>query len=150
MDQPDEFMRRIGEGIGLSQRGERDGARALFLRIWDELRDEGDALHRCALAHHLADVQDDPREELAWDLRALAAADSVTKKRARQAGVAGSVRGFYPSLHLNLGDVYRRLGDRKRAREHLERGRAAAGVLDDDGYGKMIKGGLERLAERLR
>jgi hypothetical protein len=150
MDQPDEFMRRIGEGIGLSQRGERDGARALFLRIWDELRDEGDALHRCALAHHLADVQDDPREELAWDLRALTAADSVTEERARQAGVAGSVRGFYPSLHLNLGDVYRRLGDRKRAREHLERGRAAAGVLDDDGYGKMIKGGLERLAERLR
>ncbi len=150
MDQPDEFMRRIGEGIGLSQRGERDAARALFLRIWDELGDEGDALHRCALAHHLADVQDDPREELAWDLRALTAADSVTEERARQAGVAGSVRGFYPSLHLNLGDVYRRLGDRKRAREHLERGRAAAGVLDDDGYGKMIKGGLERLAERLR
>jgi hypothetical protein len=78
----------------------------------------------------------------------LEAADSVTEERARQAGVAGSVCRFYPSLHLNLGDVYQRLGDRGRAHEHLERGQAAAEVLGDDDYAKMLKEGLARLAQR--
>jgi hypothetical protein len=35
------------------------------------------------------------------------------------------------------------------ALEHLERGLAAVGSLGDDGYGRMIKGGLDRLGERL-
>jgi tetratricopeptide (TPR) repeat protein len=143
-------MIRIGKGIELSQRGERDAARSLFSQVWDEIGPTGDALHRYALAHHMADVQDDVREELAWDLRALEAADSVTDERARQAGVASPVSGFYPSLHLNLGEVYRKLGDLDRAREHLQQGRAAVGSLGDDGYGQMIKGGLDRLDDRLQ
>ena len=56
---------------------------------------------------------------------------------------------MYPSLHLNLGECYRKLGDPDHAREQLERGQAAVGSLGDDGYGQMIKGGLDRLAERL-
>ncbi|MGI5246716.1 hypothetical protein [Dactylosporangium sp. CA-139066] len=150
MSQPDAMMARIGEGIALSQGGERDAARGLLTQLWDEIGPDGDPLHRCALAHHLADLQDDVREELAWDLRALEAADSVSEERAQEAGVAGSVRGFYPSLHLNLGEAYRKLGDFDRAREHLAQGRAAAGSLADDGYGNMIKGGLDRLADRLK
>jgi tetratricopeptide (TPR) repeat protein len=144
------MMVRIGEGIELSQRGERDAARRVFAQAWDEIGPDGDALHRCALAHHMADVCDDVREALTWDLRALEAADSVTDERALQAGVAGPVRGFYPSLHLNLGDAYRKLGDYDRANEHLERGRAAVGYLGDDGYGQLVKAGLDRLADRLR
>lgn len=142
-------MTRIGEGIGLRQRGERDAARLLFAAVWKEIGPDGDAFHRCALAHSMADVQDDVHEELVWDLRALQAADSVTDERARQAGLNGPVSGFYPSLHLNLGEVYRKLGELDRARDHLEQGRAAVGALGDDGYGKMIKNGLDRLADRL-
>lgn len=92
----------------------------------------------------MADVQDDPADELVWDLRALEAADLVTEVRARQ-----DVRGFYPSLHLNLGDVYPRLGDLELARAHVQLGQAALGALDDDGYAQMVKGGLDRLANRL-
>jgi hypothetical protein len=150
VNEPDAIMTRIGKGIELSQRGERDAARDIFSQVWDEIGPSGDALHRCALAHWMADVQDDVHEELVWDLRALEAADSVTDERAQQAGVTGSVRGFYPSLHLNLGETYRKLGDHYRARDHLERGRAAAGALGDDGYGQMVKGGLDRLADRLQ
>ena len=65
-----------------------------------------------------------------------------------QVGVCHSA-AFYPSLHLNLGECYRKLGDLEVAREHLKRGQAAVGELGDDGYGRMIKGGLERLADRL-
>lgn len=149
MTEADAIMVRIGQGITLGQQGERAAARRLFDELWSELGPDGDALHRCALAHSMADVRDDVHEELAWDLRALEAADSITDERAREAGMAGPVAGFYPSVHLNLGEAYRRIGDTDKARDHLDRGRAAVGFLGDDGYGQMVKAGLDRLASRL-
>ena len=98
----------------------------------------------------MADVQDDAREELVWDLRALAAADLLTDARMTQAGVSLPVAGLYPSLHLNLSGCYRKLGDLDRAREHLQSAQATIGALGDDGYGQMIREGLERVAEQLR
>jgi len=143
-------MSRIGAGMELSQRGERDDARQLFARVWSDIDGEnGDPFYRCALAHSMADVQDDVQQELIWDLRALAAADMVTDERAAAAGVMSPVVAFYPSLHLNLGECYRKIGDLDRAREHLKQGLDAAVTLGDDGYGLMVKGGLERLGERL-
>lgn len=144
-------MVRIGEGLKLSQRGEREAARRVFSEIWNDIGQEGgDALYRCALAHAMADVQDQVSEELVWDLRALEAAELITDERAAKAGVKGSVSAFYPSLHLNVGECYRKLGELDLARAHVERGQAAAGALGNDGYGRMIRNGLDRLAERLR
>ena len=59
------------------------------------------------------------------------------------------VAGLYPSLHLNLAECYRKLGDLNRAREHLRRAQAAINALGDDEYGQLIKGGLDRLAQQL-
>jgi hypothetical protein len=144
-------MARIGDGIALRERGKRVAARELFTQIWGEIGgDSGDPLYRCALAHSMADVQDDAREELIWDLRALAAADLLTDERAARGGVNVSVTEFYPSLHLNLGECYRKLGDLGRAQQHLDQGRVAVEALGTDGYAQMIKGGLDRLADRLR
>jgi hypothetical protein len=81
-------------------------------------------------------------------LRALAAADRLTDERTARSGV--SVAAFFPSLHLNLGECHRKLGELDRARQHLERGRAAVDALGNDGYSQMIKGGLDRLADRHR
>jgi hypothetical protein len=150
MADPDAMMARIGQGIELSQRGERDAARQVLARVWTDIGGEhGDPLHRCALAHAMADVQDDVRAELVWDLRALQAADLITPERATEAGVTSPVTGFYPSLHLNLAECYRKLDEPERARDHLQRGQAAVGALTDDGYRRMVKAGLARLAERL-
>jgi hypothetical protein len=147
----DPTLIRIGEAVQLSHRGEREAARLLFGEIWDEIGGEqGDPLHRCTLAHAMADVQDDVHQELVWDQRALAAADLLTDARMAQAGVTLPVAGLYPSLYLNLSECYRKLGDLRRAREHLRQAQATIGALGDDEYGQMIKGGLERIAERLR
>jgi hypothetical protein len=122
----------------------------LFGQVWEQIGGaDGDALHCLTLAHAMADVQEDPHDELQWDLRALDAAGRLTDDRAAQAGVAFGVAAFYPSLHLNLGDVYRRLGDVERAREHCRLGQEATGHLPDDGYGRQVRGGLARLAARL-
>lgn len=150
MSEPDATMTRIGEGIELSQRGEREAARRLYAAVWSDIGGEsGDPLHRCAVAHSMADVQDDVNNELVWDLRALAAADVLTDDRAARAAITSPVVAFYPSLHLNLAECYRKLGELDRAREHLRRGRAVVSTLPDDRYGRMIKGALDRLADRL-
>ncbi len=147
----DPTLTRIGQAVELHHhQGQREAARDLFAQIWDDIGGEqGDPLHVCVLAHSMADVQDDVHQELMWDLRALAAADRVTDEAVAQAGVALPVAGLYPSLHLNLSECYRKLGDLGRAREHLQQARAGIGALGDDEYGQLIKGGLERLAEQL-
>ncbi|MEU5980377.1 hypothetical protein [Streptomyces sp. NPDC047315] len=142
---------RIGQAVQLTHQGEREAARLQFEEIWEEIGgEEGDPLQRCTLAHAMADAQDDVHEELLWDQRALAAADLITEARIEEAGVTVSAAGLYPSLHLNLSECYRKLGDLDSAREHLERAQATIGALGDDEYGQMIKNGLEQVAERLR
>jgi hypothetical protein len=76
-------------------------------------------------------VQDDVRQELVWDQRVLAAADLLTDARIAEAGVMLPAAGLYPSLHLNLSDCYRKLGDVGRAREHLQQAQATTGALGD-------------------
>jgi tetratricopeptide (TPR) repeat protein len=143
-------MVRVGEGIELQQRGEREAARRMFAELWDEIGgEEGDAFHRCAIAHSMADARDDVNEELHWDLLALDAADVLSDARAAEGGVAVPVAAFYPSLHLNLGECYRKLGNVERAREHLRQGQASVGALPEGGYSTMIRGGLDRLAQGL-
>ena len=86
---------------------------------------------------------------MVWDQRALAAADLLTDDRVARAGVPMSVAALYPSLHLNLGECYRRLGDLDRAHECLQRAQAGIGALGDDDCGKLIRGGLSRLTQQL-
>ena len=144
------MMRRIARGIEHVQAGERELARQLLGQIWDELGPDGDPLHRCAAAHAMADVQDDAREELTWDLRALAAAAEISDARIAEAGVDGPVLGFYPSLHLNLADVYRRLGERSFALDHVRLGLAALAGLPSNPYLDEIRRSLERIRGDLR
>ncbi|WP_202449685.1 hypothetical protein [Streptomyces sp. SID4917] len=70
-------MTRIGQAAMLLHGGDREEARNRFGALWTEIGEAGDPLHRCTLAHYMADTQDDPGDELAWDLRALTAADGM-------------------------------------------------------------------------
>jgi hypothetical protein len=148
---PDRVMSELGEAMarGAGPGADRVGARAALARLWDEVGPDGDPFHRCAIAHTLADLQDDVRDELAWDLRALAAADALTDDRVAAGGVATTAAGFYPSLHLNLADAHRRLGDHERAAHHVAAGTAALAALPDDGYRQMIADALARIESRL-
>ncbi|MFD3377022.1 hypothetical protein [Streptomyces sp. NPDC058697] len=153
----DAMMTRIGQVAMLLHGGDREEARGRFLDLWTEIGEDGDALHRCTLAHYMADAQDDPSDELAWDLRALSAADTVTDTptdRPTDARIAEhqqspAVRAFYPSLHLSLAVDYANLGRSEAARSHLRRARDTVGVLGDDAYGDGVRAGIGRLELRL-
>lgn len=141
----DAVMTRIGQAVILLHAGDREEARNRLGEIWAEIGTEGDSLHRCTLAHYLADAQDDPAEELAWDLRALTAAHAD----ADGPGPPPAVRVFYPSLHLSLAADYVKLRRPEAARIHLARARAATGALADDGYGNGVRAAISRLECRL-
>jgi thioredoxin-like negative regulator of GroEL len=131
---PDAVLTRIGQFVMLHHAGDREEARERLLALWGELGEHGDALHRCTLAHYLADTHDDPVDELVWDLRALAAAEELT---AVSAGLADllAARALTPVLHLDLAADYAGLGRPETARSHLRRARRAADALAHDGYG---------------
>ncbi|MFD3549445.1 hypothetical protein ACFWUW_28265 [Streptomyces sp. NPDC058655] len=153
----DAVMTRIGQAVILLHAGDREEARNRLGEIWSEIGEDGDSLHRCTVAHYMADAQDDPAEELAWDLRALTAAAPAASAPGegipgvRTAGRAGqrAMRVFYPSLHLSLAADYVKLRRPEAARVHLARARAATGALSDDGYGNGVRAAIARLERSL-
>ncbi|MCA1221860.1 hypothetical protein [Streptomyces sp. 8L] len=133
------LVTRIGQAVILLHGGDREEARNRMGDLWSELGDTGDPVQRCTLAHYMADTQDDPGDELAWDLRALTAAD----------GEAPEVVAFHPAFHANLAADYVKLHRPDAARLHLERARACAHVLGDDGYGDGVRTVIARLTRQL-
>lgn len=118
-DDADDVMTRIGRALDLGAAGDRTAARAALTEVWEQVGDTGDALHRCTIAHHLADLQDSVTDEVAWDRSALAAVADLSDERVQRDHASLRVRALLPSLHLNLADGYRRAGDVARARDHL-------------------------------
>jgi hypothetical protein len=147
----DAMMTRIGQVIMLHRGGDREEARGRFLGLWSEIGEDGDPLHRCTLAHFMADTQDDPVDELVWDLRALSAADESTAGPPAGQVPAGPpvLLAFYPALHLSLAADYEKLGRTEAARSHIHHARRAARALGDDGYSTGIRAAIGRLERRL-
>ncbi|MEV7652460.1 hypothetical protein [Kocuria marina] len=121
---------------------------ALRLRDLWEASGPDEHAQRCVMAHYLADLEPDLAEEVRWDERALAELSHVRGGELAPVGIA-SAAGLAPSLHLNLGDGCLRQGGTAGTREQLDLGRAAAGALAQDGYGRMIRKGLGGLSRRL-
>jgi len=121
----------ITTAVELGRAGDQEAARTQLSALWDAT---DDSQTRCAIAHYLADVQDETADELAWDLRAL---ENVEDQQ------------WLPSLHLNLADDYRRLGQAENAHEHLAAARAHLAKLGKNAYGDVIRSGVEHVAEAL-
>lgn len=143
----DPTMDSIGRAVVEGRSGDIVSARQRLLALWTTIGVTGDPLHRCALAHYLADLHDDPAQALAWDIRALDAADAVTERRVQQHHAGLHIAGFYPSLHLNLADNYRRLGSFDAAAEHVTAAEQHVPALPHDSYGAFLRTALDEVAE---
>ncbi|MFD5479552.1 hypothetical protein [Streptomyces hawaiiensis] len=146
---PDPTMEAIGQAVFEGRTGDTASARQKLLNLWSEIGVTGDPLHRCSLAHYLADLYEDPAPALAWDVRALDAADAVTEQRVQEHHAGLHIAGFYPSLHLNLADNYRRLGSFDAATEHINAAKKHAPDLPQDAYGAVLRTALDEVAEAI-
>ncbi|MGW4031416.1 hypothetical protein ACWEFL_19235 [Streptomyces sp. NPDC004838] len=146
---PDPTMEAIGQAVAEGRTGDIASARHKLLSLWSAIGVTGDPLHRCSLAHYLADLYEDPAQALAWDIRALDAADAVTEQRVKEHHAGLHIAGFYPSLHLNLADAYRRLGSFDAATEHMNAAKEHAPNLPQDAYGAFLRTALDEVAEAI-
>lgn len=144
----DAMMTRIMMAIADKSDG-RDCQRIRFQQLWDEIGERGDPLHRCTLAHYAADLEDDPSVALLWNQRSLDAVHELSDERLQTTFPTLTVAGFMPSLHLNLAEDHRQLGDAVSSERHLDAAEAGLGALPKDGYGAMIRRGIERLRATL-
>ena len=137
----------IIDAVGAAMGGDKPEGRRRLLTCWESTAPQ-DHAYRCVLAHYLADTETEVDAEIAWDEAALAAHAGVRDEDLVPLGIP-SAKGFAPSLHLNLGDGYLRRGDLDAARRHHAQGLAQTDKLAADGYGAMIRAGLDNLGKRI-
>ncbi len=122
---------------GMQVEGEPAKARALFEQAWAARTDDFEA---SIAAHFVARQQPTTEDTLRWNEIALQHADALADHR---------LATLLPSLCLNLGDSYLRVGRVQDARVLADRARVAVTALPSDGYGQMIAGGIGRLVDRI-
>src|SRR5690242_8842509 len=96
------------QGMEEESRGNLEEASRLFLSAWSQSTDD---FERCIAAHYVARHQKSPEDALTWNQRSLELARAVGKEK---------VRGFFPSLFLNMGKAYEDLGKQNDARQCYE------------------------------
>lgn len=134
---------RIMSAVGLALAGDMQRGRDALSDCWAATTD-ADHAQRCVIAHYLADLQSFLDDEVTWDEVALSEHAHVTDEDLGPVDMT-SAAGLAPSLHLNLGDGYLRQGRVDAARAELDAGMRAGIALPTDGYGALIRSGLDRL-----
>jgi rifampin ADP-ribosylating transferase len=137
-DPANPVVQLCAQGIEMEHTGDPVRAADLYRQAWEK---SGAPLEKCTAAHYLARVQPAPAESLRWNLLALEQVELVTGE---------DIGVLYPSLQLNVAHGYEQMGDLVKALEHYALAKRACVSLAEDGYGKMIRGGIEAGLERLR
>ena len=140
----DPVMATIAQVQQLALQGHREQAASAYEQLWPQV-EHGRPLHRVCLAHYMADLQDDPVEELRWDERALEAAAAVTPRDPDAAAVAP----LRASLHVNAATALHRLGREEAARRQLAAARHAERDLPEDGYGRLVRSRIDALGAEM-
>lgn len=117
--------------------GRNEEARDLFTQAWAAQTNDFEA---CIAAHYAARHQPTPEETLHWNEIALAHAERVDNEQ---------VKGFFPSLYLNLGYSHEVLGHETEARHYYDLATKHAADLPEGGYAAVVRNGLEGARQRL-
>jgi hypothetical protein len=122
----------------LENEGKSNEALLICMRAWNESKND---FEKFTAAHYLARHQNSVSNKLMWDEKALALALNITDQ---------DVRGSFPSLYLNVGKCYEDLKDNANAQRNYQLGKEFTGFLGEDGYGNMIKSGIENGLHRVK
>ena len=137
-DPDNHVVKLCAEGMKLEGEGKNEGAKQLFLQAWEAATDD---LEQSTAAHYVARHQESAADKLKWDEVALSHALKVGNE---------DIKATYPSLYLNIAKGYEDLHEPDKARMYYKLAYSYAGALPDDGYGRMIRGGISNGLERTK
>ena len=129
-DPENHIVKLCATGMNLEGEGKNEEALQLFLQAWAEAAND---LEKFISAHYVARQQKSVNDKLKWDETALKLALEIDD---------ADIKGIYPSLYLNVGKCYEDMDDLENAKNNYELALSFTKFLGDDGYGKMIKGGI--------
>jgi hypothetical protein len=61
-----------------------------------------------------------------------------------------SPKGFYASVYLSIAEDYRKSNMIEYSKKYINLAEKSTYELEDNGYGNMIKHGIERIKEKIR
>lgn len=137
-DANNDVVKLCAQGMGLEGAGNKEEAYNLFEQAWNKASTD---FEKFTAAHYVARHQKSVNEKLKWDETALNFALKIDDE---------NMKGTYPSLYLNIGKCYEDLSDFDNARKNYDMALSYTKFLTDDGYGKMIKGGIMNGIKRVR
>jgi tetratricopeptide (TPR) repeat protein len=137
-DPDNKIVKLCAHGMELEGEAKNDEASKVFLEAWEQAADDKE---KFTAAHYVARHQPTIADKLAWDEIALNLAMKIEDD---------SVKGAYPSLYLNIAKCHEDLEDFEQAKKNYETALTYANSLHEDGYGRMIRGGVENGLERIK
>ena len=137
-DPNNNIIKLCAQGMSLEGEGKKEEALERFQQAWDEAAND---FEKFTSAHYVARHQKSMTDKLKWDEIALNFALKINDE---------NMKGTYPSLYLNIGKCYEDLNDFESAKEKYELALSFTTFLADDGYGKMIKGGIMNGIDRVK
>lgn len=108
MDSDNPVIRLCIAGTQAEFQRDPEQACALYQKAWTLAQN---AYEACIAAHYVARCQADDQATLRWNQLALDNANASADER---------VAAFYPSLWLNMGQSYARLGDLDEAQRYFD------------------------------
>lgn len=136
-DPENEIVRLCAQGMEMEGQGRPAEAAGFFREAWEKAA--GD-FEKFTAAHYVARHQPDVQSKLSWDLQALKHALALNND---------AVKGMLPSLYLNVGKCYEELGQKEDARLNYTAALSFIRFLSGDGYGEMIRKGIQSALERV-
>jgi len=130
-DPENPIIKLCAHGMELEGEGKADEASATFQQAWEQAAND---LDKFIAAHYIARHQKTVADKLKWDETALQLALTLKED---------GIKGAYPSLYLNIAKCYEDLNDFPNAKENYQNALSYTVFLLDDGYGNMIRGGIE-------
>ncbi|MEO8415760.1 MAG: rRNA adenine methyltransferase [Ginsengibacter sp.] len=129
-DPNNNIVKLCAKGMEMEGKCQPEEASKLFLEAWEEATNN---FEKFTAAHYVARHQKSPADKLKWDETSLQLALKINNDK---------VKGTFPSLYLNIAKCYEDLDDPGNAKRNYELALSFSSLLPDDGYGKMIKGGI--------
>jgi len=124
-------------GMQLEGEGKKEEALKLFEQAWNESEND---FEKFISAHYIARHQKTINDKLNWDQTALSLALKINDE---------NVKGSYPSLYLNIAKCYEDLKETGKAMEYYQSALLYTDLLPADGYGMMIKQGINNGIKRI-